>query len=152
MFFSRNSSPQHTAVNYLQNYYQAFVINKPSCLYRAPPTTREQLDSYKEQDLVDALPMNHPREWLLASHIPYLLSFKPGDKESLIIYAASKWNVYKAKKSDDEIKVKEAAALFYQALKDSEAEFSGYGKDCWDSDTIKYDVLSPSWNAVSILI
>lgn len=139
-------------MNYLQNFYQAFVVSKPSCLYRAPPTTRAQLDSYKEKDLVDALPMNHPREWLLASHIPYLLSFKPGDKESLIIYAASKWNVYKAKTGEDDKKIKKAAALFYKALQESDKEFKQYGRDVWDSDTIKYDVLSPSWNAVSILI
>lgn len=146
------ASPQHTAVNYLQNYYQAFVVNKPSCLYRAPPTSRQELDQYTEQSLVDALPMNHPREWLLASHIPYLLSFKPGDKESLILYAASKYHLYKAKRTADEIKIKEAAAKFYKSLADSEAEFKRYGQDVWDSNEIKYDVLSPSWNAVSILI
>ena len=116
------------------------------------PETREILDGYKEADLVKALPMNHTREWLLASHIPYLLSFKPGDKESLIIYAASKYHVYKKKTEPDEIKVKEAAARFYASLAASEKEFKQYGRDVWDSNEIQYDVLSPSWNAVSILI
>ncbi|KAK8076876.1 hypothetical protein PG996_003046 [Apiospora saccharicola] len=145
------ASPQHTSVNYLQNYYQAFVVNKPPSLYRAPPTSREQLLAYTERDLVAALPMNRPHEWLLASHIPYLLSFKPGDKESLIIYAASKYHVYKCKTSEKERKIKEAAARFYEMLARSESEFKYYGEST-DDQTITYDVLSPSWNAVSILI
>ena len=149
------ASPQHTAVNYLQNYYQSFVINKPPCLYQPPPTSHEQLMAYTEADLVKALPMNHPHEWLLASHIPYLLSFKPGDKESLIIFAASKYHVYKGKtraENPDAPEIKEIAAKFYRALKDSEREFKKYGEDTFDSTVINYDVLSPSWNAVSILI
>ncbi|KAI5359374.1 putative lipoxygenase, lipoxygenase domain superfamily [Septoria linicola] len=146
------ASPQHTAVNYLQNYYQSFVVNKPACLYRPIAESRAELDSYKEHDLVDSLPMNRPREWLLASHIPYLLSAKPGDKESLIIYAASKYHLYKAKTGPGDQQIKEAAAKFYKALADSEEEFSQYGEDTWDSDDIQYNVLSPSWNAVSIVI
>ncbi|KAF7197756.1 Arachidonate 15-lipoxygenase [Pseudocercospora fuligena] len=146
------ASPQHTAVNYLQNYYQSFVPNKPACLYRPVPTTRAELDSYKEQDLVDALPMNHPRDWLLASHIPYLLSSKPGDKESLIIYAASKYHLYKDKPGVGNKAIAEAAAKFYKALADSEEELRKYGDDTWDSSDIHYNVLSPSWNAVSIVV
>ena len=149
------ASPQHTAVNYLQNYYQAFVPNKPPCLYQPPPTSRAALDAYTEADLVKALPMNHPREWLLASHIPYLLSFKPGDKESLIIYAASKYHVYKGKRREEDPnapEIKAAAARFYSALAASEQEFRRYGDDTFDASVVRYDVLSPSWNAVSILI
>ena len=146
------ASPQHTAVNYLQNYYQSFVVNKPACLYSAPPTSLTQLLGYTESDLVAALPMNHPHDWLLSSHIPYLLSFKPGDKESLIVYAASKYHVYKFKRGEDERRTKEAAARFYKALADSDKEFERYGKETDDADKIKYEVLSPAWNAVSILI
>ena len=146
------ASPQHTSVNYLQNYYQSFVINKPACLYTPLPSSIDELLKFQEKDLVAALPMNHPQEWLLASHIPYLLSFKPGDKESLIIYAASKYHVYKAKREPYAQKIREAAARFYGALQATEAEFKAYGDDVWDSATVRYDVLSPSWNAVSILI
>ena len=146
------ASPQHTAVNYLQNYYQSFVINKPSALYSEPPDTLEKLYAFKEDDLVQALPMNHPQDWLLASHIPYLLSFKPGEKESLIIYAASKYHVYKAKTQPDEVKTKEAAALFYSALAKSKKEFQGYAAAADESDVLMYEVLNPDWNAVSILI
>ncbi|KXT07803.1 hypothetical protein AC579_10177 [Pseudocercospora musae] len=146
------ASPQHTAVNYLQNYYQSFVPNKPACLYRPVPRSRAELDKYIEQDLVDALPMNHPREWLLTSHIPYLLSSKPGDKESLIIYAASKYHLYKGKPGVGNQDIAQAAARFYKALADSEEEFRKYGDDTWDSSDIHYNVLSPSWNAVSIVV
>lgn len=148
------ASPQHTTVNYLQNYFQSFVVNKPACLYR-PPTSLNQLLGYTESDLVVALPMNHPQEWLLSSHIPYLLSFKPGDKESLIIYAASKYQVYKFKSGADNqatAAATAATARFYMALADSEHEFKRYGVDTDDSDKILYEVLSPAWNAVSILI
>ena len=145
------ASPQHTSINYLQNYYYAFVVNKPPSLYAQPPTSRAALMGYSEKDLVQALPMNHPKDWLLSSHISYLLSFKPGDKESLISYANSKYHVYKGKHGDDDKRIAEYAHLFYTALSDSEVEFNRYARDAFDASVIKYDVLSPSWNAVSIL-
>lgn len=146
------ASPQHTAVNYLQNYYQSFVVNKPPCLYTEPPSSLQDLLHYTEKDLVDALPMNHTREWLLASHTPYLLSFKPGNKESLIVYAASKFRVYRNKTSQADVAIAKATGKFYTALADSEEEFRGYGQATDDWGTIPYEVLSPEWNAVSILI
>ena len=146
------ASPQHTAVNYLQNYYQSFVVNKPACLYTPLPTSSTQLLSYTESDLVAALPMNHPQEWLLASYIPYLLSFKPGDKEILIMYAASKYRVYKYKEGADEQATAAAAARFYIQLKDSDREFRQYALEVDDSASIVYDVLSPAWNVVSIVM
>ncbi|MCJ1283228.1 hypothetical protein MMC26_002556 [Xylographa opegraphella] len=149
------ASPQHTSINYLQNYYQAFVINKPPCLYRPPPTSLAELRAFKEKQLVLTLPINHPKEWLLASHISYLLSFKPGDKESLISYACSKYQVYMGKRRDKSKNAPEIATVarrFYNELRASEAEFKRYGQDTFDAGVITYDVLSPSWNAVSILI
>ncbi|GFG03218.1 hypothetical protein IFM61392_02692 [Aspergillus lentulus] len=146
------ASPQHTAVNYLQNYYQSFVVNKPPCLYAEPPASLQALLGYTEKQLVEALPMNHPREWLLSSHVPYLLSFKPGNKESLIIYAASKFRVYHNKTTDKDKAIALATGKFYTALADSQEEFKRYGQATDDWETIEYDVLSPEWNAVSILI
>jgi hypothetical protein len=96
--------------------------------------------------------MNHPREWLLSSHIPYLLSFKPGNKESLIIYAASKFRVYHNKKTEKDQAIASATGKFYTALADSQKEFKRYGQATDDWETIEYEVLSPEWNAVSILI
>ncbi|KAJ6133145.1 hypothetical protein N7471_008360 [Penicillium samsonianum] len=146
------ASPQHTAVNYLQNYYQSFVVNKPPCLYTNLPASLHDLLDYTEKDLVTALPMNHTRDWLLASHTPYLLSYKPGNKESLIVYAASKFRVYHHKKSEEDQAIAKATGKFYTALADSEEEFKGYGQATDDWGIIPYEVLSPEWNAVSILI
>lgn len=147
------ASPQHTAVNYLQDYYQAFVINKPPSFFTPPPTSLQSLLSYTEDDLVKALPMNHPREWLLSSHVPYLLNFKPDqDKETLIACAHSQWLVYRTKTSDVDKKITEAIGKFYTALADSEEEFVGYARATDDYKEIKYEVLNPDGNAVSILI
>ena len=146
------ASPQHTAVNYLQNYYQSFVVNKPPCLYAEPPASLQELLGYNEQHLVKALPMNRTREWLLSSHIPYLLSFKPGDKESLISYAYSKHHVYSTKKSEKDKEIAKITKKLYQALVYSAMEFKDFGQDTDDWDSIPYEVLNPEWNAVSILI
>lgn len=37
------ASPQHTAINYLQSYYMAFVPNKPSAMYAPLPKSLEEL-------------------------------------------------------------------------------------------------------------
>ncbi|KAL4784142.1 lipoxygenase [Aspergillus varians] len=147
------ASPQHTAVNYLQRYYQSFVVNKPSCLFMPPPGSLGDLLKYSEQDLVKALPMNHPAEWLLSSHIPYLLNKKPSAEESLSNYANSKCQVYCNKTSSDkDMQIAVTAAEFYLELVESAKEFEEYGKQADDSDEIPYRVLNPDWNAVSILI
>ncbi|KAJ5383001.1 hypothetical protein N7517_000912 [Penicillium concentricum] len=149
------ASPQHTAVNYLQDYYQGFVINKPSCLFTAPPTSLESLLSYTEQDLVKALPMNHAHEWLLSSHVPYLLSFKPNEKtETLMGCIHTTWSVYhnKPSPSDEERKTTDALLRFYQALQASDDEFERYAKEKDDIKDIPYNVLETRHNAVSILI
>ena len=87
------ASPQHSAVNYLQSFYQTFVINKPPCLFRPLPTTLTELKNVTEQFLVKSLPIGHQQYWLLAAHIPWLLSFRPAEDNTLINYAASLWNL-----------------------------------------------------------
>ncbi|KAI9668817.1 MAG: hypothetical protein M1831_000886 [Alyxoria varia] len=91
------AAPQHTAVNYLQNYYQAFVVNKPPALCDAPPKSVDALKRFEERDLVKALPIGRQREWLLAAHLPWLLSFRVAENRSLVDYANSLWNLYKKK-------------------------------------------------------
>lgn len=149
------ASPQHTAVNYLQDYYQDFVINKPSCLFAEPPTSLDSLLRYTEDDLVKALPINHTHEWLLASHVPYLLNFKPNqENETLIAYALSQWDIYRKKPNPSDVEKKTTAVLdkFYQALQGSDEEFDQYARAKDDFDDIPYNVLKTDWNAVSILI
>jgi len=81
--------PQNTAANYLQDYYQAFVPNKPSCLCTPLPQTIERLNTFTEEDLVQAFPVKHPRVWLMASHLPYLLGYQVDQKQTLLNYAVS---------------------------------------------------------------
>lgn len=149
------ASPQHTAVNYLQDYYQDFVINKPSCLFTEPPRSLDQLLKYTEKDLVEALPINHTHEWLLSSHVPYLLSFKPNPQtETLIGGAFTAWSIYdkKVDKSDMNQGKTDALLKFYQALQATDEEFEKFARDKDDFDDIPYDVLESNTNAVSILI
>jgi hypothetical protein len=58
----RIASPQHTAVYYLQEYYQSFVVNKPPSICHALPKTIDELLAYKEKDLMNARPINRPQE------------------------------------------------------------------------------------------
>ena len=175
------ASPQHTAVNYLQNFYQAFVIAKPPALYIPPPTTLDGLKALTEIEMVKALPISRQREWLLASQVPWLLSFRVADEYNLVTYAASLWNLYKKKTGTDEVKVKAIAEAFYGELRRLVGVFkeineaSGtvdVGQD-WgasgqvrkaekstekaklmgmEEGSIPYTVLDPNTTAVSILI
>ena len=56
------AAPFHTAVNYLQNFYQSFVVARPPMLCSRPPKTLAQLQAFEEADLVSALPINRQRE------------------------------------------------------------------------------------------
>ena len=145
------ASPQHTAVNYLQNFYQAFVINRPAALYTPLPKTLSQLQSFKESDLVKALPIGRTREWLLSSHVPHLLSFKVADDNNLINYAASLYNTYKYKNGSGEQEIKENAENFYNDLRELIIKFKEHS-DQMTKGTIPYEVMDPNATAVSILI
>ena len=123
------ASPQHSAVNYLQSFYQAFVINKLPCLFQPLPTTLEDLQAVDEQFLVKSLPIGHQRYWLLAAHIPWLLSFRPAEDNSLINYAASLWNLYKKKGNKEKgPQITEIAKTFYEDLRGLIVAFEAQSK------------------------
>ncbi len=145
------ASPYHTAINYLQNFYQSFVIAKPPALCRAPPTTLEQLKGYSEADLVTSLPINRQRQWLLAAQVPWLLSFKVESERSLLNYAASQWRVYKYKKGEAEGQVREASERLYAELRGLQRVFWG-NSTAMDAGSVPYMVMDPGLTAVSILI
>ena len=145
------ASPYHSAVNYLQNFYQAFVIAKPPSLCRAPPMTLEQLKAYTEADLVASLPINRQRQWLLAAQVPWLLSFKVDDERSLLNYAASQWAVYKYKKAPNDQKIRDNSQALYADLQALQKKFY-YNSAAMDKGSIPYMVLDPGLTAVSILI
>ena len=145
------ASPFHTAVNYLQNFYQAFVIAKPPALCAAPPASLDQLRGYAEPDLVAALPINRQRQWLLAAQVPWLLSFKVEPDRSLLNYAASQWRVYRYGQEEGEIRVREASEKLYKELQGMQGEF-WKNSVAMDKGSVPYMVLDPGYTAVSILI
>ncbi|KAI1759214.1 lipoxygenase [Hypoxylon sp. FL1150] len=48
------ASPQHTAVNYLQDYYYSFILAKPAALCTPIPTDLKALRAFTEEDLTAA--------------------------------------------------------------------------------------------------
>lgn len=145
------ASPQHTAINYLQNFYMGFVPAKPPCLYTPPPKTREELGRVTEVDLLRALPVGHQREWLLATQVPWLLSFKTADEANLITYSESLYNLVRKKSGSTNEQVKEIAKVFRNDLVGLIERFKR-NSDNMTKDTLPYVVMNPASTAVSILI
>lgn len=148
------ASPQHTAVNYLQDYYQAFVINKPPALFSPPPTNLPALNAYKERDLLAALPLKNPQEWLLSSHLPHLLSYHVPADQNLVNYAISiaQLAAQKGAEGDEkEAKIATAAGRLFEQLVELIEVFRKNSEDM-DDQTVPYDVMNPEATAVSILI
>ncbi|PSK60223.1 hypothetical protein B9Z65_1121 [Elsinoe australis] len=154
------ASPQHTAVNYLQEYYQSFVVNRPPCLCVPAPKTLKELLKMQEPDLMRALPVNAPRTWLLASHLPHLLSFKVAEDQNLVTYAKSLQVLTKHKldavkedeKGDRDVKTKKAADGLLLELIRLSAVFAKRSEELEMEGEIRYDVMDPVMTAVSILI
>jgi hypothetical protein len=158
------ASPQHTAVNYLQQYYLSFVVNKPPALCSALPTSLTALKQYKEKDLIKALPVARDRdaEWLLASHLPALLSQTVTKDLNLVAYAV---NVYSAAKLVDDKPLMKVAETFCRELwvlgntfsADDKTRTPKIGVFTQHSDELspgfpKYTVMDPVVTAVSVLI
>lgn len=140
------ASPFHTAVNYLQNFYQSFVPAKPPMLCSPLPTSLTRLLSLAEPDLAAALPLGRQREWLLAAQIPWLLSFRVEPDRSLLNYALSQYRVCRVGGRDAG-----ASEAFYRALCGLARRFY-YNSVAQDEGAVPYMVLDPGQTAVSILI
>ncbi|KAH6879478.1 lipoxygenase [Thelonectria olida] len=154
------ASPQHTAVNYLQDYYYSFVPSKPPALCTALPTDLKTLQGYTEQHLTEALPIGTEgpkwKDWLLAAQLPELLSYKVEEQYNLMTYAKSLYNVNKNRtnfenKEFDFKSIKKAAAVLFNRLKILEKVFIDVS-DRQIKGTIEYKVLQPELTAISILI
>lgn len=158
------ASPQHTAVNYLQQYYLSFVVNKPPALCAAPPTTLSSLVSYQEKDLIKALPVARDRdaEWLLASHLPALLSQTVTKDLNLVAYAVNVFCAAKLVNDDKLMKVAETFCRELWVLGNTFAEgdkrrLPKKGIFTHHSDELaagfpRYTVMDPVVTAISILI
>lgn len=160
------ASPQHTAINYLQNYYQAFVAAKPPALYKPLPETLEQLKKYGESHLVEALPILGGSHWKLASYLSYLLSLQGKGDTTLLDYAESLASGKGIKKHADlppldksiQDAIKKAGTQFKSALTGLSKKFKDYNKDIDaipqlpDIEQYRYTVLDPGKTTSSILI
>ncbi|KIW31196.1 uncharacterized protein PV07_02864 [Cladophialophora immunda] len=142
------ASPQHTAINYLQSYYQTFVISKPSALFSTLPKNLDDLKAYEEKDLLAAYPIEHPREWLLASHVPYLLSYRVAEEQNMLNFALS---TAKLATLNNQTQLATAAAQLYADLMQLADVFKKNSRDM-DDQTKPYDVMDPEATAVSILL
>jgi hypothetical protein len=140
------ASPQHTAVNYLQQYYQTFVPNKPSALYTQLPQSLAELLDIDEIDLLEALPVEEQRDWLLMAQVPYLLSFEAPDDGNILHYATT---ISESSSTPEIIRV--AAMLLKEDLKKFVGTVAMYSQELDDQHT-PYFVLDPSKTAISILI
>ncbi|KAM0320654.1 hypothetical protein ACHAPQ_009853 [Fusarium lateritium] len=154
------ASPQHTAVNYLQDYYYSFVPSKPPALCTRLPQDLKTLQTYTVKDLTDALPIGTKdakwKDWLLAAQLPELLSFKVEEDYNLLTYAHSLYAVNKdrTRRENSEMHshvICKAAEAFHSRLKNAGLAFQ------WNSwmqteGSIEYPVMQPEVTAVSILI
>ena len=140
------ASPQHTAVNYLQQYYQTFVPNKPSALYTQLPQSLAELLDFDEIDLLSALPVQEQRDWLLMAQVPYLLSFEAPNDGNILHYATT---LSESSSTPETIRV--AAMLLKEDLKKFVGIVAMYSQELDDQHT-PYFVLDPNKTAISILI
>jgi len=140
------ASPQHTAINYLQRYYMALVINKPAAFCKPLPETLISLKGYKEKHVFDALPVSSKRaqEYMLTSHLPWLLSYKVAAEQNLINYAITLENLTTGT-------VKEAAKGLKDGLYALKKHFDEHNAQL-DDKLLDYSVMDPEVTAVSILI
>lgn len=145
------ASPQHNAVNYLQDYYMSFVPNKPASLLSAMPTSIEELNAYREADMMAALPVNDPRIWLMSSQLVYLLSYRVAEDQTLLNYAESLCKLSSQKKGDMWDSVAQAAKDFYADLLELGVLFRK-NSDEMDKEIVPYHVTDPTEMAVSVLI
>ncbi|KAL7271400.1 hypothetical protein RUND412_005836 [Rhizina undulata] len=152
------ASPQHTAVNYLQEFYQVFVINKPPALYTPIPTKWSDWASINEQALTAALPIHVPRAWLLAAHVPHLLNMTVASEQNLVNYAHSLYQSVKPtdgkEPTEEQRRMADAARGLWTSLVGFRRTVDRYSADM-DVGTerpVPYLVLKPDVTAVSILI
>ncbi|PVH71666.1 Lipoxygenase [Cadophora sp. DSE1049] len=145
------ASPQHNSVNYLQCYYMAFVPNKPGCLNTPLPNTLEELMSYKEQDVVAALPVHDEQVWLLSSQLPYLLSYGVSEDQTLLSYAQELEDEARGEEGENWKAIETAAGNFYGDLMKLGVLFDEHSR-VLDDKIVPYNVMDPTELAVSILI
>lgn len=145
------AAPFHSAVNYLQNFYLAFVPAKPPALAKSLPQTLETLLMYQENHLMEALPIGRQRQWMLATQLPWLLSFKPAGSSNLITLAQSQQKLNWGGSREDQKTIASICKKFEEDLLNLESEFDETSEKM-DIGCIPYKVMNPQLTARSILI
>ncbi|KAH6901129.1 lipoxygenase [Coprinopsis sp. MPI-PUGE-AT-0042] len=140
------SSPQHNAVNYLQQFYLSFVPNRPAALAAPLPSTIAQLEGFTEQHIIASLPMSglDTAEWMLMTQVPYLLSAEVDPENNIEEYAES------TKESPNPF-IAKAGHKFARNIKALKVLFDRYNEEM-DDQVTPYHVLDPKVMAQSILI
>ncbi|KAJ8515591.1 hypothetical protein ONZ45_g7008 [Pleurotus djamor] len=138
------AAPQHTAVNYLQQFYQTFPPNKSSALYAPMPTTLDALNAVDEEFLVESLPVRANQDWLLMCQVPYLLSMPVDTAGNIVTYA-------KEAIGDGDVVIAAAGKQFFEDLKGLEVVFQRNSAQL-DNQQIPYDVMNPEQMATAIVI
>ena len=140
------ASPQHTAINYLQQYYQTFIPNKPSALFSRLPQSLKELQKFGENDVLSALPLRRLRDWWIMAHVPYLLSFETAEDNTLMHYATTTSNSTSAPQP-----ICRAARTLKADLDAFCLDVARYSLELDDQRT-PYEVLHPWKTAISILM
>lgn len=143
------AAPFHTAVNYLQNFYQSFVFAKPPALCAPLPKDLYELQRYNKEDFAGALHINRHREWLLSEQLPWLLSFQVEKACNLATFAES--HELLSGTGDEDKKAQKIIDALAADLTELTAKFREVSHGM-DVNSIPYTVLEPSNTAVSILI
>ncbi|KAF3170559.1 hypothetical protein TWF225_004204 [Orbilia oligospora] len=159
------ASPQHTAVNYMQEYYQTFVPNKPPSFFKPIPKTTDELKDVKEDFIISSLPFVPPsfnllkplkntvgvgNVWLLAAHLPHLLSEEVHAPLDMSSYSDQAVDIERRSGTPGSIK---AAEEFRTRIKGLTKVFDAHsGKMTVKVTPSGYSVMNPEKMAVSILI
>ncbi|KAF9534645.1 lipoxygenase [Crepidotus variabilis] len=138
------AAPQHTAVNYLQQFYLSFIPNRPASLAAPIPRSLEELNAYTEAHVMASLPLADQKDWLIMAEIPYLLSSEVDPENNIIAYAEQ------AVHSTNPL-IAKASEEFRQDLEELTGIFHKFS-DEMDDQATKYHVLDPEVMANSILI
>ena len=145
------AAPFHSAVNYLLNFYQAFVPAKPASLCDPMPKSFDDLKGFTEKRLLDALPVGRQRQWLLSVPIPGLLTFKVASDRSLLTFAQSQWRAKKSATDPRDTQIRDITLEFFLDLQKLRVQYTMTSR-AMDEGSIPYMVLDPNNTAVSILI
>ncbi|KAF3914848.1 hypothetical protein ABW20_dc0104603 [Dactylellina cionopaga] len=148
------AAPQHTAVNYLQQYYQVFLPNKPSCFILPLPDNEDKFDKLTEDFVVNSLPWGETngKVWLLASGLPHLLNKDIPEGLDMLSYAKimiTLEGMGKYGTPQGVVAAKKFAAELERLKKEFVKNSNAMTVPCMPHG---YDVMDPDRMAVSILI